>query len=79
VNKRDEEISEQILKYLQRNPDSGDTLEGIARFWLEFERVNQSVDEVRNALENLVRKGLVRKIDIQVGKSIYKRARGTKK
>jgi Fe2+ or Zn2+ uptake regulation protein len=77
VNKRDEEISEQILKYLQRNPDSGDTLEGIAKFWLGFERIDQSVDEVRNALENLVKKGLIKKLEARDGKPIYKKAQET--
>jgi Fe2+ or Zn2+ uptake regulation protein len=77
VNKRDEEISEQILKYLQRNPDSGDTLEGIAKFWLGFERIDQSVDEARNALEDLVKKGLIKKLEARDGKPIYKKAQET--
>jgi Fe2+ or Zn2+ uptake regulation protein len=74
VNKKDEEISEQILRYLQMNPDSGDTIEGIAKYWLEFERIDQSVDEVRDALESLVDKGLIIKLVAQDGKPIYKKA-----
>jgi Fe2+ or Zn2+ uptake regulation protein len=77
VKKRDEEISEQILKYLQKNPDSGDTLEGIAKFWLGFERIDQYVDKVKDALEGLVKKGLIRRLEAQGGKPIYKKAQET--
>ena len=75
MNKKDEEISEQILKYLQKNPDSGDTLEGISKFWLVFERIDQSVDEVRDALEDLVKKGFVVKLYTKGNMPIYKVAK----
>jgi hypothetical protein len=72
VNKKDKEISEQILKYLQKNPDSGDTLEGITKYWLGLERIDQSVDEVRDALEGLIKKGIVMRVDLKRGMPIYK-------
>jgi len=75
VNKGYNEISEMIMKYLQENPDAGDTLEGISHFWLEFERVDYSVDEVSSALESLVRQGAVIKVDSRSGLPIYKLAR----
>ena len=77
MNTKDEQIAEQILKHLQKNLDSGDTLEGIAKFWLGFERIDPSVEEVRNALENLVKKGLIRKLETRDGKPIYKKVRKT--
>jgi Fe2+ or Zn2+ uptake regulation protein len=77
VNKKEEELAGQILKYLQKNPDSGDTLEGIARFWLKFERIDQSVDEVRNALEGLVERGVVIRLKTKGNMPIYKVARKT--
>ena len=69
------EISGMIMKYLQEKPDAGDTLEGISQFWLEFERVDHSVDEVSNALESLVRQGAVTKIESMSGLPIYKLTR----
>ncbi len=77
MDRKDKEISEQIFKYLQKNPDSGDTLEGISKFWLGFERIDQSVDEVRDALESLVKKGLITKLEHHSGKPIYKKAQET--
>jgi Fe2+ or Zn2+ uptake regulation protein len=77
VNKKEEEISEQILKYLQKNPDSGDTLEGIVKFWLKCERIDQSVDDVRDALEGLVERGVVIRLKTKGNMPIYKVARKT--
>ena len=76
MNKKDE-ISEQILKYLQKNPGSGDTLEGIARFWLKFEKIDQSVDDVRDALEMLIEKGVLRRNENSTGKTIYELVKKT--
>jgi hypothetical protein len=32
-------VSRMILDYLRKNPDAGDNLEGITRFWLNSERI----------------------------------------
>jgi Fe2+ or Zn2+ uptake regulation protein len=72
VNNKDQKISERIMKYLQERPHACDTLEGISRFWMEFERVDQSVDAVKNVLEILVEKGAVIKIERNGDMSIYK-------
>ena len=56
-----EVIYRKILDYLSKNPDAGDTLEGITEWWLESERVDQAVDEVSEVLEALVKKGLIKK------------------
>ncbi len=63
------------MKYLQEKPDAGDTLEGISQFWLEFERIDQTVGEVSNALESLVRTGAVKKVASKGGLPIYKLAK----
>ncbi len=60
------------MKYLREKPDAGDTLEGISQFWLEFERIEQTVDEVSNALERLVRQGTVIKLESMSGLPVYK-------
>lgn len=60
------------MKYLQDKPDAGDTLEGIAQFWLEFERIDQTVDEVGIALESMVKRGSVTKLQSKFGLPVYK-------
>jgi len=61
-----------ILNYLQKNPDAGDTLEGISKWWLEIERTEISVDEVAEVLESLVQRGLIRVHKVKNGTSIFK-------
>lgn len=71
MNKK-EELAQRIMEYLRKNPDAGDTLEGITNWWLQLERIEQSVDEVLESLEDLVKKGLVVRQDIPGGTAYYK-------
>lgn len=60
MNKKQDKISRMIMNYLWKNPEAGDTLEGITRWWLGLERIELSVDEVAKALKRLVEKGIIR-------------------
>ena len=50
----DSQLALQILDYLRRHPQAKDSVEGIARFW-----VNADPIEVRRALDKLVELKLV--------------------
>ena len=54
-----EDVAEQILGYLGRHPAAADTLEGVARWWLTLQQLNESVVDVQLALELLKNRGLV--------------------
>ncbi|RKX65087.1 MAG: hypothetical protein DRP41_03615 [Thermodesulfobacteriota bacterium] len=47
------------MHYLYRNPDTKDTLEGISRWWLLQERIDQKLEEVAICLDFLVSKGFI--------------------
>ncbi len=72
MSNRLEKISIMILNYLQKNPEAGDTLEGITRWWLEAEKIEISVDEVTYALEILLQKGQVQRHKTGGGTTLYK-------
>ena len=66
-----EELSEKILNYLRKHPNAEDTVEGITRWWLEFEKVDSLVDDVSEVLELLLRRDMV--IRVKYGdKYLYK-------
>ena len=67
-----EQIEQLILSYLNRNPDASDTLEGIARWWLELERIETSVEEVAAACQNLEKLGLLKKSKNSIGSMLYR-------
>ena len=69
---RIEVLSRQILVYLQEHPEAGDTLKGIAAWWLEQQRIEQLVEEVAEALELLIKQGTVRVYKTLSGTAIYK-------
>jgi hydroxypyruvate isomerase len=67
-----EGLARRLLDYLEKNPDAGDTLEGIANWWLEQQRVEQVVDDVAEALDYLVKIGVVQVHKLHGGVPIYK-------
>lgn len=53
------EVERQILQYLRECPQACDTLEGIAKWWVMRQRLNDTVDIVQKALERLKSEGLL--------------------
>ncbi|MFZ6676827.1 hypothetical protein [Undibacterium sp. Tian12W] len=46
-------IMKSIRQYLQMRPDSADTEEGIARFWIDWQGEPLQISMVSQALENM--------------------------
>jgi hypothetical protein len=67
----DEKTAQDILAYLQEHPGSGDTVEGISRWWVLRQRINESVEMVRQVLEHLGKEGLVQARRMADGRTIY--------
>ncbi len=55
----EERIARRILSYLMNRPESKDTIEGIAEWWLERAYIEESVDMVSHGLSLLCSQGLV--------------------
>jgi len=55
----DEEVEQAVLDYLRSHPNAGDTLEGIAGWWIARQRVQIAVQVVARALTRLVQRGLI--------------------
>ncbi len=67
-----EDIARIILNYLSKNPDAGDTLEGISRWWLNREKIDVAVDEIAGVLEALIKEGLIEKQTMPGDNANYK-------
>jgi hypothetical protein len=52
-------LADEILEYLLRYPEAEDTVEGIAEWWMAEQQARWTVDEVREAMKELVAKGVV--------------------
>ncbi len=50
----------QILKYLLKNSNSRETLEGIAEWWIESQFIEESVELVSSALSYLCTQGVIK-------------------
>ncbi|MFY9553205.1 MAG: hypothetical protein WAV20_08165 [Blastocatellia bacterium] len=53
------EIARDVLNYLIDNPDAQDTLEGIVEWWLLKSRIESRTVSVKEALAELLAKGLI--------------------
>ena len=53
------DIAQEILAYLVKRPQAQDTVEGIARWWILQQRIEQHVEDVEDALNRLVLDGFV--------------------
>ena len=49
----------EILAYLVEHPEARDTLEGILEWWLLERKIKRQKDQVKEALTELVARGLV--------------------
>ena len=54
-----ETLCDDIVRYLQNNPNARDTFEGILSWWLLEGEIRREGEKVRRALERLVAAGLV--------------------
>ena len=67
-----EHVSRMVLDYLQKNPEAGDTLEGITDWWLEMDRVESLEAEIADTLDYLVRKDVLVARKIEGGSTLFK-------
>ena len=77
--KEELEIAHAILRYLSKNPDAGNTLEGIAEWWLLKERIDRGVTVIKRALSYLMLQGLVIEKKIENRKGWFQINKKTKR
>jgi hypothetical protein len=68
---REERVTEQILRYLREHPEACDTLEGVVRWWVMAQQINESVELVREALKELEMEGAIREEQAADGRTLY--------
>ena len=65
-------LHDEILIYMQNNPNAADSLKGIMEYWLppEYGKVGGKV--VEQALEQLIDEGVIRKTPLADGEVLYR-------
>lgn len=56
---KDWQVAWAVLRYLSAHPDAKDTLEGIARWWLQREWTERLFDDVQRAVDLLLHHDLL--------------------
>ena len=61
-----------ILKYIKEQPQAKHTAQGIAKYWIYQQRMEENLDIVMAALEFLVQKGFLEEVHKNDGKSYFR-------
>jgi Fe2+ or Zn2+ uptake regulation protein len=61
-----------ILKYIQKRPRVKHTAEGIARYWIFQQRLEEKFETVMVAIEFLVKRGILEEVEKADGNSYYR-------
>lgn len=57
-----EKTKQDILDYLRKRPEASDDLEGITRFWIARQRIEVATASVREAVDALVKEGVLENV-----------------
>lgn len=57
-------VAKEIEQYLTNHPHAADSIEGIIKWWLPQQRYVDAHDKIARALDYLISRGVVKKIDI---------------
>ena len=66
------EIALDVLAYLSKNAEAGDTLEGIVEWWLLDRRIRHGSAEVKRAIDELAAKQLIREYNSRDTRAHYR-------
>ena len=66
-------LQKEIEDYLQKNPNAGDSLEGVMSWWLSQRNKKPDVAEIEQVLEQLIAEGSVRKVSLVGGTILYRK------
>lgn len=64
-------VTQLVMEYLEAHPKACDTLEGIARWWVMSQQVNDAMLAVKRALEELKARGYIREERKADGRIFY--------
>jgi len=72
VDSKRDRATREIMTYFLQHPAFADTLEGIARWRLMLQKIDQTVDETAAALRALVKDGLIEEIKAASGEPLFR-------
>jgi len=64
-------IADEIAAYLDTHQDAADTLEGVIKWWVLRQRIEEASEKVQSAIKYLCEKGVVKEVAMAGGESIY--------
>ena len=64
-------VAQEIKRYFAAHSNAADNLEGIAKWWLARQRLQESSELVKKALDYLIDQGLITRTVSHSGEAIY--------
>ena len=64
-------VANEIESYLLANPNAADSLHGITTWWIAKQRITENISLVENAVDHLVKSGVIRRTEDEPDNVIY--------
>jgi len=65
-------LTKEILQYFATHPDAGDSIKGIALYWIKNQSYKYSIERIQSVLAVLEYRGTVVRIEMPDGSSFYR-------
>ncbi len=73
TDRRIQEAAESILRFIDSQPNAAETAQGVLRWWMLRQRVDEGLELIQSALDYLVNKGALIKRNVG-GQDLYMKA-----
>lgn len=72
LTEKEQKIAQLLLTYMQNNPEAKHTAEGIARWWILQQKLEDEISLVERVIDYFTAKGILEKVALAEGNSYYK-------
>jgi hypothetical protein len=71
MDRQVDRLANEILRYLREHPQASDNVEGIAKWWIKRQRLEEALHQVQEALDRLVSRSQVEALPTAAGGTRY--------
>lgn len=72
LTENERRVARLLLRYMQNHPEAKHTSEGIARWWVLEQKLEEEIGTVENVIANLIDNGIITKVALPEGNAFYK-------
>jgi hypothetical protein len=72
LTEKEQKIAQLLINFMQNNPEAKHTAEGIARWWILQQKLEDELEVIEKVIECLTDEGIIEKIEFSDGDAYYR-------